>query len=175
MKVLLDKNKHEPDWETTIESYNPLTLLKLIEKKILAQTEDQNCYAILYDQECALHGCNQHNLANERCYEWFNTNVDVGEAIDITRKHSVLMEDTAQDFKKKLISLVQMKTGSKKGYKVKVPLVHLLRKSGKQHNKLKVDLKNYFATGDYWYPKNTQVTLMILYKYTKYSAIQQTT
>ena len=33
MKVLLDKNKHEPDWETTIESYNPLTLLKLIEKK----------------------------------------------------------------------------------------------------------------------------------------------
>ena len=30
MQVLLDKMKHDPDWYNTSESYNPLTLLKLI-------------------------------------------------------------------------------------------------------------------------------------------------
>ena len=31
MKVLLDKMKHDLDWYTTSESYDPLTLIKLIE------------------------------------------------------------------------------------------------------------------------------------------------
>ena len=33
MQVLLDNVNHDPDWGKTSESYNPLTLLKLIEKK----------------------------------------------------------------------------------------------------------------------------------------------
>ena len=39
MQVLLDKMKHDPDWTTASESYDPLTLFKLIEKTVLAQTE----------------------------------------------------------------------------------------------------------------------------------------
>ena len=41
MQVLLDKMDNDPDWDNTSESYNPLIVLKLIEKIILAQTEDQ--------------------------------------------------------------------------------------------------------------------------------------
>ena len=37
-----------------------------------------------------------------------------------------------------------------------------LRKSGKQYNKLKVDLQNNFTIYDDWYPNNRQGTLMIL-------------
>jgi hypothetical protein len=48
MQVLLDKMKHDLDWNSTSESYDPLTLLKLIEKTILAQTEDQYPYATVY-------------------------------------------------------------------------------------------------------------------------------
>ena len=49
MNVILDQMNYDPDWDTTSESYDPLTLLKLIEK-MLAQTEDQYCYATLYNQ-----------------------------------------------------------------------------------------------------------------------------
>jgi hypothetical protein len=44
MQVLLDKMKHDTDWLPASESYDPLTLLRLIEKTILAQTEDQYPY-----------------------------------------------------------------------------------------------------------------------------------
>ena len=48
-------------------------------------------------------------------------------------------------------------------------------KSGKQHNRLKLDLQKEFTTGYGQYPDNKQVTLMIIYKYTKSSVSQQTT
>ena len=71
--------------------------------------------------------------------------------------------------------LVHMKNVSKKGQQVKLPLIYFLQKSGKQHNKLKVDLQKNFTKYYDWYPKNIKVTLMILDKYTKSSVIQQTT
>ena len=85
MQVLLDKMKHDPDWYTTIESYNPLALLKIIEKTILDQTEDQYFYETVYNKEFALYGFHQHNLTNEYYYELFNTKVDVRGDIGITR------------------------------------------------------------------------------------------
>ena len=91
MKVLLYKMKHDTDWDTTIESYYPITLLKPIVKTILAQTKDQYCYATVYDQDFAWYGFHWHNLKYEQYYERFYTKVDVGEAIDITRQHRVLM------------------------------------------------------------------------------------
>ena len=33
MQVILDKTKHNPDWYTTSELYDPLTLLKLLGKQ----------------------------------------------------------------------------------------------------------------------------------------------
>jgi hypothetical protein len=41
-----------------------------------------------------------------------------------------------------------------------------LRQSGTQHGNLKVDLQNYFTTGDNQYPKNRQQTLHLLDKCT---------
>ena len=54
-------------------------------------------------------------------------------------------------------------------------LSNVFWKSGKQHNTLKVFLQDEFNTCDEQYPKNRQGTLMILYKYTRYIVIQQTT
>ena len=31
--MLIDNIKHDPDWDNTSESYDPLTVLKLIDKK----------------------------------------------------------------------------------------------------------------------------------------------
>ena len=97
MQVILDKMNHDPYCKNTTESYGPLTLLKLIKKTISAHTKDQYCYSTVYNQEVVLYGFNKHNLTNEQYYEQFNTKVDVGEAIGITRQHCVLMEDTVQE------------------------------------------------------------------------------
>jgi hypothetical protein len=84
MQVLLDKMKHDPDWTTASESYDPLTLFKLIEKTVLAQTEDQYPFATVYEQECTLYSFAQNTLSNEQWYERFNTRIDVGTAIGVT-------------------------------------------------------------------------------------------
>jgi hypothetical protein len=39
--VLLDKMKQDADWQAASDSYNPLKLLKLIEKFILKQSDNQ--------------------------------------------------------------------------------------------------------------------------------------
>ena len=59
----------------------------------------------MYNPECALYGFNQHNLTNEQFYDRFNTKVDVGEVIGITRQHRVIMEDMAQETLKKFDDL----------------------------------------------------------------------
>ena len=97
MQVLLDKMKHDTDWTTASESYNPLTLFRLIEKTILAQTEDQYPFATVYEQESALYSFNQNILTNEQWYERFNTKIDVGTAIGVTRQHRILLEHVAAE------------------------------------------------------------------------------
>ena len=59
-----------------------------------------------------------------------------------------------------------VRTDSKEGYLSNT----LLRQSENQHIKLKVDLQNYFTTGNNLYPKYRPQTLHILDKYRKISA-----
>jgi hypothetical protein len=99
MQVLLDKMKHDPHWLTASESYDPLTLFRIIEKTILAQTEDQYPYATVYEQECTLYSFQQNILSNEQWYERFNTRIDVGTAIGVTRQHKVLLDHVGSKFK----------------------------------------------------------------------------
>jgi hypothetical protein len=176
MQVLLDKMKHDPDWTTTSESYDPLTLLKLIEKTVLAQTEDQYPFATVYEQECALYSFSQQNLTNEQWYERFNTKIDVGSAIGVTRQHRVLLEHVATEIG--TIPFSGLSASEQHDVREKAEERYLsyvfLRQSGKQHNKLKVDLQNDFTTGDDRYPKNRQATLHLLDKYSK-STVSNTT
>ena len=86
--------KDDPDCDNTSELYNPITLLKTIEKIIMAQTEDQYCYASVYNQECELYSFQQHSLTTEQYCERFNKNIGVWVAIGITIQHHVLIKDT---------------------------------------------------------------------------------
>ena len=96
-QLLQDRMKQDVDWTTTSISYDPLTLYRLIEKTILAQTEDQYPFATVYDQELAFYSFRQDAMNNAQWYERFNTRVDVGKAIGVTRQHKVLLEYVAQD------------------------------------------------------------------------------
>jgi hypothetical protein len=79
-QLLQDKMKQDTDWNTVSTSYDPLILYRLIEKTILAQTEDQYPFATVYDQELAFYAFRQDSLSNPQWYERFNTKVDVGAA-----------------------------------------------------------------------------------------------
>jgi hypothetical protein len=177
MQVLLDKMKHDPDWTSASESYDPLTLLRLIEKTILAQTEDQYPYATVYEQECALYSFQQNALTNEQWYERFNTKIDVGSAIGVTRQHHILLEHVAAE-NGSTTKFEQLSSSEQDEIRAKAEERYLsyvfLRQSGKQHNKLKVDLQNDFTTGDDRYPKNRQSTLHLLDKYSKSTIVTTT-
>ena len=80
---------------TVATSYNPLQLISVIDKTVLAETEDQYPFAIVYEQELSLYGFHQNTMTNDQWYERFNTKVDVGTSIGVTRQHSVILEWTA--------------------------------------------------------------------------------
>jgi hypothetical protein len=49
-QLLQDKIKQDTDWAVVSTSHDPLTLYRLIEQAILAQTEDQYPFATVFDQ-----------------------------------------------------------------------------------------------------------------------------
>lgn len=96
-QLLQDKMKQDTDWAAVSAAYDPLTLFRLIEKTVLAQTEDQYPFATVYNQEIAFYSFKQDNMTNPQWYERFNTRYDIGAAIGVTRQHKVLLEYVAQE------------------------------------------------------------------------------
>ena len=84
-------------WNATSTSYDPLVLIQLIEKTVLAQTEDQYPFATVYDQELTFYTFHQWSMTNPQWYERFNKKVDVSESIGVTWKHKSLLEYVAQE------------------------------------------------------------------------------
>jgi hypothetical protein len=50
-QLLQDKMKQDTEWKNVSTSYDPLTLYRLIERTILAHTEDQYPFTTVYVQE----------------------------------------------------------------------------------------------------------------------------
>ena len=50
LQQLLDRMKQDVIWTTVATSYDPLQLISIIKKKVLAQTKDQYPFAIAYKQ-----------------------------------------------------------------------------------------------------------------------------
>ena len=176
-QLLQDKMKQDTDWTAVSTSYNPLRLIALIEKTVLAQTEDQYPFATVYDQELALYNFRQESLSNPQWYERFNTKVDVANAIGVTRQHKVLLNYVAKELHSKDFDNCtdaekeKVQEDSEERYLSYV----FMRQSGSQHAKLKVDLQNDFTVGEDRYPKNRQQTLHLLDKYSKTAVVPKQT
>jgi hypothetical protein len=89
--------KQDPDWIMVSTSYDTLTLYRLIEMTVLAQTEDQCPFTTLYDQELGFYLFKQDILSNPQWYERFNKKVYVGDVVGVTRQHKILLEYVAQE------------------------------------------------------------------------------
>ena len=94
--------------------------------------------------------------SHQRWYERFNTKIDVGSAIGVTRQHHLLLEHVAAEAG--TVKFDDLSTDDQEDVRAKAEERYLsyvfLRQSGKQHNKLKVDLQNDFTTGDDRHPKS---------------------
>jgi hypothetical protein len=148
--------KQDIDWTTVLISYDPLTLYRLIEKTALAQTEDQYPFATVYDQEMSFYSFRQSDtMSNPQWYERFNTKVNVGVAIGVTRQHKSLLEYVAQEQNTTGTIVVTFDSLSttdqelvRKDAEERYISYAFLRQSGPQHGKLKVDLQNDFTAGN---------------------------
>jgi hypothetical protein len=165
-QLLQDKLKQETEWTTVSTGYDPLSLYRLIEKTTLSQTEDQYPFATIYDVEKSFYGFRQQELSNPQWYERYNTKVDVGVAIGVTRQHKVLLEYVAMEVHNTKFDTLS--DANKDAVRIDAEERYIsyafLRQSGAQHAKLKTDLQNDFTIGDNRYPKNRQQTLHLLDK-----------
>jgi hypothetical protein len=88
----------------------------------------------------------------------------------VTRQHHALLEHAAAK-NGSTIKFEKLTASEQDEARAKAEERHLShvfpRQSGRQHNKLKVDLQNAFAAGDNWCPKNRQFTLHLLDKHSK--------
>jgi hypothetical protein len=139
--------KQDTDFITVCTSYDSLILYRLAEKTILAQTEDQYPFATVYDQEASFYSFMQEELSNPQWYERFNTKVDVGEAIRVTRQHKVLLEYVAQELHQQGFTSLSatdqqvVRTDAQE----RCIAYAFLRQSGAQHAHLKMDLQNDYT------------------------------
>jgi hypothetical protein len=123
----------------------------------------------VYDQELSFYSFKQENLSNPQWYEHFNTKVDVSRTIRVSRQHKILLEYVAQESHTRAftdLGPVEQQLVRDDAEERYVSYA-FLRQSVTQHGNLKVDLQNYFTTGDNLYPKNRQQTLHLLDKYSK--------
>jgi hypothetical protein len=176
-QLLQDRMKQDTDWNAASMSYNPLELYRLIKKMTLAQTEDQYPFATVYDQELNFYSFWQETMSNLQWYEKFNTKVDVGSAIGVTRQHKVLLEYVAQENHTLTFAALsaEQKQAVHEDAEERFISYAFLYQSGAQHGNLKVDLRNDFTTGSNRYPKTRQQTLHLLDKYSKTVFVPKTT
>jgi len=156
-QLLQDRMKQDADWLTVSTRYNPLSLYRLIEKTLL-----------VYDQEHAFYSFRQETMTNPQWYEKFNTQVNVGEAISVTRQHKVLLEFVAQENHTQAF----LALGAAEQEAIRVDAQeryqsYAFLQSGAQHGHLKQSLQNDFTTGDNHYAKTHQQTLHLLDKFSK--------
>jgi hypothetical protein len=157
-QLLQDKMEQDTDWNIVSKSYDPLTLYQLIERTLLAKTEYQYPFATGYGQELSCYSFKQDNLSNPQWYERFNTNADVSGSIGVTRKHNVCLEYVAQESYTRAfadLGAVDQQLVRDDAEERYVSYAFLCQ-SEMQHVNLKVDLQNFFKTGDNRYPKNHQ-------------------
>jgi hypothetical protein len=68
-QLFQDKMKQDTEWTNLRTSYDPLTLYLLIERTVMAQTEDQYPFPTVYDQELSFYSFRQYTLSNPQWYE----------------------------------------------------------------------------------------------------------
>jgi hypothetical protein len=148
--VLLDKMKHDADWQAASDSYDPLKLLKLIEKFILKQSDNQYKIGIIIEQLKLLLAYRQDDgVTNAAYYDQFKTRVDVAEHVGVSFDNPALWDWKSQElYSTDYELLFDLVRETKVGEDVKQAfLAYLLfiNSNNKKHSQLKKTVANDHA------------------------------
>ncbi len=145
--------KQDADWQIVSDSYNPLKLLKLIEKIILKQSDNQYKIAIIMEQlKLLLAYCQDDGVRNAAYYDQFKTRVDVAERIGVSFDNPVLWDWKSQelysvgyDFLSDPIIENKVKEDVKQAF---LAYLFFINSNDKKHSQLKKTVANDHAKGD---------------------------
>ena len=133
---------------------------------LLAQKEYQYLFVAVYNQGLTLYIFHQGSMTDPHWHDRFNKKVVVSESIGVTRKHKALLEYVSQevhpcDFDSCIQDQQEFVCIDSEDCYISYAL---LRQSGNQSSRLKVDLQNSFTTGNNIYPKSRPQALKFLGK-----------
>jgi hypothetical protein len=166
--VLLDKMKQDADWQTVSDSFDPLKLLKLIEKYILKQSDNQYKIGIVIEQLKLLLTYRQDDgVTNTAYYDRFKTRVDVAEHIGVSFDNPVLWDLRSQElYSMDFVSLADATKESKVKDDVKqafLAYLFFINSNDKKHSQLKKTVANDHAKGDIEaYPSSCHAALTLM-------------
>jgi hypothetical protein len=151
--VLLNKMKQDAGWKAVSGSYNPLRLLKLIEKIILKQSDKQYKIGIVIEQlKLLLAYWQDDGVTNVLHYDRFKTRVDVAEHIGVFFDNPDLWDWKSQelystDYELLLDTLkeAKIKEDVKQAF---LAYLFFINSNNKMHSQLKKTVANNHAKGD---------------------------
>ena len=123
-------------------------------------------FLTIQKQELNLQGHHQATVTTDVFVEKFNTKVDVCKAMVIRFLHTTLIEYVAKDVHdKEFKELTEaQKTEVEKDSEEHYLAFLMLRNSGKEHDRLRVDLNNDYAKDNGQYPNTRQQCAYLLQK-----------
>ena len=149
MLTLVDKMKQDCDWVTISESFDPILLLKLIEKYVLKQSDNQYATAVLIAEHMAILSLRQEDhMSNAAYYDRFTARVEVARQAGVCYYSLALLEAKAaqlkvgdydgltKDEKKKIIDPVKQEY---------LAYLFLNNSNAKLHTQLKKDVANNYS------------------------------
>ena len=93
---LAEKMKCDAGWTNISMGRDPLALLDVIDRAVLAQNDDTYPFATVYDMDSGLYKFHQDQLSNTEYHEKYNTCVDIARAVGVTRQHKCLLDYEAE-------------------------------------------------------------------------------
>jgi hypothetical protein len=146
--TLESKMKCDSDYNACIALNDPLRLKALIEITIISQSSNKYTFAVLYDLEVGLFGFQQNKLTVDQWLERFNTKVEIGDTLGVSRDHPMALEHVAQELFGKSYDdvkddgeLEQIQTDARERYLAYI----FLRQSSSDHDTMKHELENSFT------------------------------
>jgi hypothetical protein len=160
--------KQDSNWQTVSDSYDPLKLIKLIEKYILKQSDNQYKIGIVIEQLKLLLTYRQDDgVTNTAYYDGFKTRVDVAEHIGVSFDNPVLWDLQSQElYSMDFDSLADATKESKVKDDVKqafLAYLFFINSNDKKHSQLKKTVANDHAKGDTEaYPSSCHAALTLM-------------
>jgi hypothetical protein len=160
--------KQDADWQAVSESYDPLKLLKLIEKFILKQSNNQYKIGIAIEQLKLMLAYQQDDgVTNAAYYNRFKTRVDVAEHIGVSFDNPVLWDWKSQELYSTDYGLL---SDTVKEAKVKedvkqafLAYLFFINSDDKKHSQLKKTVANNHAKGNIEaYPSSCHAALTLM-------------